>query len=38
MGMFLPSDISERLGNFIAGGANFPIIGKEEIYLEKTTE
>jgi hypothetical protein len=31
MGMFLPSDISERVGNFIAGGANFPIIGKEEI-------
>ncbi|HJU85701.1 MAG TPA: hypothetical protein VJ551_04380, partial [Nitrososphaeraceae archaeon] len=29
--MFLPSDISERVGNFIAGGANFPIIGKEEI-------
>lgn len=31
MGMFLPSDISERLGNFIAGGANFPIISEEEI-------
>jgi hypothetical protein len=31
MGIFLPSDISERVGNFIAGGANFPIIGKEEI-------
>lgn len=30
MGMFLPSDISERVGNFIAGEANFPIIGKEE--------
>ena len=29
--MFLPSNISERLGNFIAGGANFPIIGKGEI-------
>jgi hypothetical protein len=31
MGMFLPLDISERIGDFIAGKLDFPFISKEEI-------
>jgi hypothetical protein len=31
MGMFLPSDLSERLVGFISGNLNFPIIKENEI-------
>ncbi|HKI06786.1 MAG TPA: hypothetical protein VKA09_00160 [Nitrososphaeraceae archaeon] len=31
MGMFLPSDISERLVGFISGNLNFPIIKENEL-------
>jgi hypothetical protein len=31
MGMFLPPDISERLGNYLAKKLDFPIIRQEEI-------
>jgi hypothetical protein len=31
MGMFLPTDLSERLVSFISGNLNFPIINEDEV-------